>query len=213
MSHYYSHVYNDFSIVPRITYPLPATSLTSKQFKKLHVALYPTVIASKWFNRHFPNQLHYGSHKYSRLGLLNLEVEQGIQKIQILDKCIHHPKHKTQIHAIEDWHQLSSGLSKPFLQTPNQTYSYVSSVWFNNLLQFMAENKMTIMIVNSLRFNIQRRNDKYIMKKKNQKIYFNPILKNETTQIELRPLKPREQYVLLCRIVRRYYNIFGYHST
>ena len=38
---------------------------------------------------------------------------------------------------------------------------------------------------------------------------FNPILKNETTQIELRPLKPREQYVLVCRIVRRYYNLFG----
>ena len=40
-----------------------------------------------------------------------------------------------------------------------------------------------------------------IILKKKQKIYFNPILKNETTQIELRPLKPREQYVLLCRIV------------
>ena len=50
-------------------------------------------------------------------------------------------------------------------------------------------------------------------KKKNQKIYFNPILKNETTQIELRPLKPREPYVLLRRIVRRYDNIFGFHST
>ena len=47
------------------------------------------------------------------------------------------------------------------------------------------------------------------LKKKKQKIYFNPILKNETTQIELRPLKPREHYVLLRRIVRRYYNFFG----
>ena len=35
MSHYYSHVYNNCSIIPRIPYPLAATSLTSKQFKKI----------------------------------------------------------------------------------------------------------------------------------------------------------------------------------
>ena len=80
MSHYYSHVNNNCSIIPRITYPLASTSLNSKQFKKLHAALHPAVIASKGFNRHFLNQLRYGSHKYSGLGLLNLEVEQDIQK-------------------------------------------------------------------------------------------------------------------------------------
>ena len=47
-----------------------------------------------------------------------------------------------------------------------------------------------------------------IINLKKEKIYFNPILKNENTQIELRPLKPRERYVLLCQIVRRYYNFF-----
>ena len=84
MSHYYSYVYNNCSIIPQITYPLAATFLTSKQLQKLHAALYPAVIASKGFNSHLPNQLRYGSHKYSGLGLLNLEVEQGIRKIQIL---------------------------------------------------------------------------------------------------------------------------------
>ena len=102
MSHYYSHVYNNFSIIPRLTYPLVAISLTSKQFAKLHAALYPAAIASKGFNRHFSNQLSYDSHKYSGLGLLNLEIEQGIRKIQILHKFIYHPKHRTLIHAIVD---------------------------------------------------------------------------------------------------------------
>ena len=50
MSHYYSHVYNNCSIIPRITYPLAATSLSNKKFKKLHSSLYPTVIAIKGFN-------------------------------------------------------------------------------------------------------------------------------------------------------------------
>ena len=104
MSHYYSHVYNNCSIIPRITYPLAATSLTSKHFQKLHASLYPSVIASKGFNRYFPNQLIFGIHKYSGLGLLNLEVEQGIRKIHILHKFIYHPKHKTLIRAVVDWH-------------------------------------------------------------------------------------------------------------
>jgi len=46
MSHYYSHVYNNCSIIPTITYPLVASSLNSKHFYKLHAALYPAVIAS-----------------------------------------------------------------------------------------------------------------------------------------------------------------------
>ena len=162
MSHYYSHVYNNCSIIPRITYPLAATSLTSKQFHKLHASLYPSVIASKGFNRHFPNQLRFGMHKYSGLGLINLEVEQGIRKIQVLHKFLYHPKHKTLLHAIVDWHQLLSGLSKFILQHPNQKF-YVSNIWLNNLPQFMEKDKITIVLANTLQFNIQRRNDKCIM--------------------------------------------------
>ena len=128
MSHYYSYVYNNCSIMPRITYPLATTSLSNKQFKKLHASLYPTVIASKGFNRNFPTPLRYRLYKYSGLGLLNLEVEQGIQKIKIMHKFIHHPKHQTLIHAIVDWHQISSGLSKSILQNTNQRFSYVSSI-------------------------------------------------------------------------------------
>ena len=165
MSHYYSHIYNNYSIIPRITYPLAATLLTSIQFKKLHASLYPTVIAIKGFNWHFPTPLQYGSHKYSGLGLLNLEVDQGIWKIQIIHKFIHHPKYQTLIRAIVDWHHLSSGISKSILQNPNQRFSYVSSIWFNNLLQFMAKNKITIVLANTLQFNIQRRNNKCIMDK------------------------------------------------
>ena len=46
---------------------------------------------------------------------------------------------------------------------PNQRFSYVSSIWFNNLLQFMTKNKITIVFANTLQFNIQRQNDKCIM--------------------------------------------------
>ena len=163
MSHYYSHVYNNCLIIPRITYPLATSSLTSKHFNKLHTALYPTVIANKGFNRHFQNPLRYGLHKYSGLGLLDLKIEQGIRKIQILHNIIFHPKHQPLIHTIVDWYQISSGLSKPLVQNPKQLYTYVSSLWLKNLLQFMVKNNTTITLTNTLQFSIQRQNDKCIM--------------------------------------------------
>ena len=159
MSHYYSHVYNNCLIIPRITYPLATSSLTSNHFNKLHTALYPTVIANKGFNRYFQNPLRYGLHKYSGLGLLDLKIEQGIRKIQILHNIIFHPKHQPLIHTIVDWYQISSGLSKPLVQNPKQLYTYVSSLWLKNLLQFMVKNNTTITLTNTLQFSIQRQND------------------------------------------------------
>ena len=52
--HYYSHVYNNYFKFPKITYSFATTSLTNKYFNKIHAVLYPTVIASKGFNRHWP---------------------------------------------------------------------------------------------------------------------------------------------------------------
>ena len=150
MSHYYYHVYKNCSIIPRIIYPLTASSLTSKPFTKLHTAFYPAVIASRGFNRHFPTPLRYSLHKYSGLGLLDLDDEQGIRKIQILHKFIFHPKHQTLIYAIVYWYQILSGLSKLLLQNPKQLHAYVLSVWLQNLIQFMVKNNITITLANTL---------------------------------------------------------------
>ena len=81
ISHYYSYVYNNCSSIPKIIYPLAATSLTSKQFNNIHAMLYSAVITSKGFNKHWSKQLRRGQEKYSGIGLLEIEAEQGIRKI------------------------------------------------------------------------------------------------------------------------------------
>ena len=94
--------------MPNITYPIATTSLTSKKINNIHDVLLPTVITSQRFNIHWPKQLRYGQHKYSDIRLLDLEVKQGIRKIQIIHNFLHHPKHRTLIHAIVDWYQIST---------------------------------------------------------------------------------------------------------
>ena len=60
----------------------------------------------------------------------------------------------------------------------------------------------------AVHFYFRSLNSSLLLFKTKQKIYFNPILKNENTQVELRPLKPREQCVLLCWIVSRFRMVF-----
>ena len=43
--------------------------------------LYSAVITSKGFNKHWSKQLRRGQEKYSGIGLLEIEAEQGIRKI------------------------------------------------------------------------------------------------------------------------------------
>lgn len=128
LSHYYVRVYNQCSILPKLTYPLAITSLHSKQLNNIHNALYPTVIFSKRFNGHWQKQLKYCHHKYSGIGLLDLEVERGMRKIQLIHTFFHYLKHQTLIHTIVDQYQMSIGLSQPVFEIPHQQSEYVSSV-------------------------------------------------------------------------------------
>ena len=50
------------------------------------------------------------------------------------------------------------------LQKPHQACSYLSSVWIKNLIHFIVR-KNNIVLDNTLHFNIQLRNDKWIMDK------------------------------------------------
>ena len=151
--------------MPNITYPIATTSLTSKKINNIHDVLLPTVITSQRFNIHWPKQLRYGQHKYSDIRLLDLEVKQGIRKIQIIHNFLHHPKHRTLIHAIVDWYQISTRPSQSVFKSPHQRSNYVSSVLVKNLIFFKVRNKIQVVLDNALQFNIQHRNDKYIMDK------------------------------------------------
>ena len=57
-------------------------------------------MASKGFNRHWPEGLRYGNHKYCGLDLIDFRAEQRLRKIQLIHKLLFYPKHKILIQSI-----------------------------------------------------------------------------------------------------------------
>ena len=100
MPHYYGHIQQLCSINPKLTYSLVVSSMNNKLLKLIHSLIHPSVIASKEFNRNWPEGLRYGNHKYCGLEMLDYRVEQRLRKIKLLHKLLLHPTHKILMQGI-----------------------------------------------------------------------------------------------------------------
>ena len=73
--------------------------------------------------------------------------------------------------SIIEWYHISAGLSGQILSNPSKKVNYINSIWFNDLIQFMAEYHITIYTIDFLTMNLQRNNDRSIMSEIN-KLHF-----------------------------------------
>ena len=144
MPHYYGHIHQLCSINPKLAHPLVASSMSNKQLKSIQSIIHPSVIASKGFNRNWPAGLRYGNHKYCGLDLIHFRVKQQLRKIQLLHKLLFYSKHKILMQSIIEWYYISAGLTGQILANPSINVNYINSVWFNDLIHFMAESHITI---------------------------------------------------------------------
>ena len=161
MPHYYGHIQQLCSINPKLTYSLVVSSMNNKLLKLIHSLIHPSVIASKGFNRNWPEGLRYGNHKYCGLEMLDYRVEQRLRKIKLLHKLLLHPTHKILMQGIIEWYQLSAGWQ--ILVNPSIQVNYVNSIWLQDLLNFMATSQIKIFTTTFLTANRQHKNDKSIM--------------------------------------------------
>ena len=65
--------------------------------------------------------------------------------------------------GIIEWYHISAGLIGQILTNPSINVNYINSIWFNDLLYFMAESNITIYTTEFLTVNFQRNNDRSIM--------------------------------------------------
>ena len=82
--------------------------------------------------------------------------------------------------SIIEWYHISAGLTGQILSNPSTKVNYINSIWFSDLIQFMAESHITIYTTDFLTVNLQRNNDRSIMSEinnlnlpKQQKIQLN----------------------------------------
>ena len=87
MPHHYGHLYQQYFINPKLSYPLLTSSPTDKKLDSIQKIIHPSVIAAKGFNRNWPIPLRYGKHKYCGLEMLNLKIEQRLRKHNSCESC------------------------------------------------------------------------------------------------------------------------------
>ena len=163
MPHYDAHIYQLCSINPKISYLLVTSSLNNKQLQSIHNIIYPSVIASKGFNRNWPESLRYGSHKFCGLEIMDYWVEQRLKKIQMIHKLLLHPEYQILIQEIIEWYQISAGVSSQILANPSKV-KYINRIWIQDLLDFMTEFQIKLFTTTFFAVNYQCQNDKCIMK-------------------------------------------------
>ena len=161
--YYYGHIYQLSLIIPKLTYPLVASSMSNKQLKSIQSIIHPSVNASKGFNRNWPEELRYDNHKYCGLDLIGFRAEQRLRKIQMLHRLLFNSKHKILMQGIIEWYQILVGLTGQRLANPSINVNYINSIWFHDLLHFVAEFHIIIYTTEFLIVNYQRNNDKNIM--------------------------------------------------
>ena len=81
----------------------------------------------------------------------------------MLHKLLFHPKHKVLMQGIVEWYHISAGLTEQIFTNPSINVNYINSIWFNDLLYFMAESHITIYTAEFLTVNFQRNNNRSIM--------------------------------------------------
>ena len=128
MPYYYAHIHQLCSIHPKLTYPLVASSMSNKQLKSIQSIIHPSVIASKGFNRNWPEGLRYGNHNYCELALIDFRVEQRLRKIKMPHKLLFHPKHKVPMQSIIEWYHISADLTGQILSNPSIKVNYINSI-------------------------------------------------------------------------------------
>ncbi len=66
--------------LPMITYPFPATTLSTNDLKQAQSMTTPTIISHMGYNRNMPKAVIYAPSMHGGLGLKHLYTKQGLQK-------------------------------------------------------------------------------------------------------------------------------------
>ena len=96
--------------------------------------------------------------------MLDLKVEQRLRKIQFMRKLFLNKRHSILIQSIIEWYQLTAGVEEPLLAKPNKIINYTSSIWFQDIIDFIYKHNISIFTKDFLIIKSQRKNDKCIMK-------------------------------------------------
>jgi hypothetical protein len=122
---------------PRLTYPLPCTSLAEKQCRYIQTPAIAALLPKLHLNRHTSHALVFGDYKYGGIGLPAMYADQGFQQLKYL---LGHLQLQDDVGKLILIHlskyQLTLGINQPFLLAPFSHYAkFVDNYWLSSMWQ------------------------------------------------------------------------------
>jgi hypothetical protein len=150
---------------PCLTYPLPCTSLTQKQYRAIQAPALAALLPKLHLNRHTPRAVLFGGLKYGGLDLPELYTDQGFGQLRLL---IGHLKLRDevglQIICFLSELQLFIGTIQPVFTLPFSLYGHlVGDYWLVSIWKHLSQIGFTLEVEDAWCPTLPRQNDASIM--------------------------------------------------
>jgi hypothetical protein len=154
------------TILPKLRYPLPATTMSKKQCDSIMSPLLHAALPAAGICRSFPRVLVYAPTKYYGLGVPNLYTEQGYSHITQILRHAHKPHSITGQLLRASMEQLSLELGlpgTPFSQDYREFGILATPCWIVSCWRFVFESQLTLQGP-CLTLHLRREQDQFLIK-------------------------------------------------
>ena len=97
-------------LLPKLLYQLSCYYIKEPRINKIQTRHDNVIIPKMSFNRHWPKELRYGSHPLCGLQVTNILLDQTIQQITMLERCIRNKHTINIILNVIDMYHIQTGL-------------------------------------------------------------------------------------------------------
>jgi len=149
--------------LPKVTYPLPATTMPPTTIYKTQVAVTALFLNKMGYQRHMPRAVVYAPATVGGLDFRHLGFEQGVQQtLQLVKHLQVASTNGVLYHSLIDAYQIHSGIAQPILED-TRTLPWSSPSWMTSIRQFLHSTGTNILLQNPWVPRPRRINDRNIM--------------------------------------------------
>jgi hypothetical protein len=150
---------------PRLTYPLPCSSLTQQQCRHIQAPAMAALLPKMHMNRNTSHAIVFGEPRFGGLGLPDLYTDQGYGQLKLL---VGHLKLKDEIGdliLIAISHvQIHVGSGSPFFALPYPHYSrWIDSNWLTSVWKHTHQINLTVDVERHWTPSLVRQHDNFLM--------------------------------------------------
>jgi len=150
-------------LLPTITYPLPATTLSETILKWAQSMTTPVILRKMGYNWNMPKAVIYTPTLHGGIWMKNLHTEQGVQQVLQLVKHLQDQTHLGNLfsHTIKAY-QIAASITNPILENTS-TLPWMLNKWLTNLWQVLNKIEGLIYLQDPWFIQLLRQHSHHLM--------------------------------------------------